>query len=123
MKKERCVFGCSQVCDYKQIMPKEDDKQLPYTVAYREGVGHHLVAVVDIPPNGLIMRECPVVVGPYTKTPRQCLQCFRKVDGCFTCSSCGFPMCGEACSKGSCHAIECNVFSKCGWSAKVDLIC
>ena len=41
--------------------------------------GRCFLATRDIRPKELILREKPAVVGPYTTTHPQCLQCFRRV--------------------------------------------
>ena len=71
-----------------------------------------MVASRDINPLELILKEDPAVVGPYTNTLQGCLQCFRKVDGNYTCTGCGFPMCNSKCEGGLLHREECNFFKE-----------
>ena len=56
-----------------------------------------MVAARDLNPLELILKESPAVVGPYSNTLPGCLQCFRKVDGSYACTNCGFPMCNPRC--------------------------
>ena len=69
-----------------------------------------MVASRDINPLELILKEDPAVVGPYTNTMQGCLQCLRKVDGTYTCTGCGFPMCNSKCERGLLHRDECQFF-------------
>ena len=71
-----------------------------------------MVAARDINPLEIILKEHPAAVGPYTNTLQGCLQCFRKVDGNYTCTECGFPMCNEKCERGSLHREECQFFQE-----------
>ena len=71
-----------------------------------------MVASRDIDPLELILKEHPAAVGPYTNTLQGCLQCFRKVDGSYTCTGCGFPMCNEKCERGQLHLEECQFFQE-----------
>ena len=71
-----------------------------------------MVASRDIKPLELILKEHPAVVGPYTNTLQGCLQCFRKVDGNYKCSRCGFPMCSPKCEGGALHREECQFFQE-----------
>ena len=71
-----------------------------------------MVASRDINPLELILKEHPAVVGPYTNTLQGCLQCFRKVDGGYKCTGCGFPMCNAKCESGPLHREECQFFQE-----------
>ena len=108
-------------CELHMVVHRQGGHCAPFTVVYREGVGHYLVAVRDIKPMELILRETPVVVGPYTQTPAQCLECCAKVSGVYRCSRCNYPMCGQECSQGENHSVECRVFTQAGWTYKVSI--
>ena len=71
-----------------------------------------MVASRDINPLELILKEHPAVVGPYTNTLQGCLQCFRKIDGGYICTGCGFPMCNAKCETGPLHREECLFFQE-----------
>ena len=71
-----------------------------------------MVASRDINPLELILKEHPAVVGPYTNTLQGCLQCFRKIDGGYKCTGCGFPMCNAKCESGHLHREECQFFQE-----------
>ena len=71
-----------------------------------------MVASRDIDPLELILSEGPAVVGPYSKTSLGCLQCLRKVDGSYTCTNCGLPVCNARCEKGPLHRPECEYFAE-----------
>ena len=77
-----------------------------------------MVASRDIDPLEIILKEHPAVVGPYTNTLQGCLQCFRKVDGSYKCTGCGFPMCNAKCERGYLHREECQFFQEQHWTAK-----
>ena len=59
-----------------------------------------------------------VSTGPYTKTIPQCLGCCRTGSLSYLCPGCRFPLCQEECAEGQ-HMVECKVFSKAGFKAKV----
>ncbi len=67
-----------------------------------------MVAVRDIAPLEMILKESPSAVGPYSKQPSGCLQCFRKVPKGAECHKCGFPVCNRTCAQGDLHQIECS---------------
>ena len=71
-----------------------------------------MIASRDINPLELVLKEHAAVVGPYTNTLQGCLQCFRKVDGSYTCTGCGFPMCNSKCESGYLHREECQFFQE-----------
>ncbi len=74
-------------------------------------VYRYMIAARDIKPCELILWEEPAVVGPYSKSGSiGCLQCFRKVDGKYTCSGCHFPMCNKECELSRFHKEECHFF-------------
>ena len=106
-------------CQVHHQVHRQGGQCAPFTVCYGEGVGHFMVAVRDIKPMEVVLREMPVVVGPYTQTSPQCLQCCAKVDGSYLCPHCNYPMCDQACSEGAHHAVECGLFVKSGWRAEV----
>ena len=68
-------------CTNNMVDHRQGGKCGPFTIQYREGVGHYMVAVRDIKPMELILRENPVVVGPYTQTTPQCVECCGSVTG------------------------------------------
>ena len=106
-------------CEVHHCVHRQGVYCAPFTVCYGEGVGHYMVAVRDIKQMEVVLREEPVVVGPYTQTTPQCLQCCRKVDGSYRCELCNFPVCNQACSEGSNHVVECGLFVRSGWRAEV----
>ena len=60
--------------------------------------------------------ETPAIVGPYSRSPPQCLQCFRRFanDHEVVCQGCGFPVCSNDCSNGKYHAEECQILARIG---------
>ncbi len=71
-----------------------------------------MIAARDLNPLELILKEYPAVVGPYSNTLPGCLQCFRKVDGSYVCTDCGFPMCQPRWQTGHLHQTECRFFKQ-----------
>ena len=66
----------------------------------------------------LICKESPAIVGPYSRSSPQCLQCFRMFppDHQYRCASCGYPMCDIQCSQGIYHLQECPILARAGLS-------
>ena len=124
---EKCpscqVYMCKR---HKMVHKGKDGTCFPYKVEYRDKMGRILVATRNIKKGEVICEEKPAIVGPYSRSTPQCLQCFRilQPDHQYTCSGCGYPMCGDQCSKGSYHKEECMVFMKAGLKVKVkDMEC
>ena len=68
------------------------------------------VATRDIKPMELILRELPVVVGPYTRTDPglHCVECFKRVRnrGCVSDEVSGYPLCSDKCRGGPNHKVK-----------------
>ena len=57
----------------------------------------------------MIIFEGPLVIGPKQATYPVCLACYRRVDGCYECTDCGWPLCGPQCqSADNDHSAECQ---------------
>lgn len=115
-----CDFcGLVSVCDEHKTVHRPDNYCYPFTIQHSTLAGHYMVAVRDIKQKEIILREWPVVVGPYTKADVvHCVECFKKVDDsvCYQCHKCGYPFCQETCREGSAnHEVECNLFTRAGW--------
>ena len=77
--------------------------------------GRILVATRKVKKGELIFCEVPAVVGPYSRSQPQCLQCFRtfgRGDQHWLCPGCGYPLCGLDCSRGNYHAEECQILAR-----------
>ena len=72
----------------------------------------YMIAVRDIEPLELILKEDPAVTGPYSKSGSGCLHCLKKVDGSYLCSGCQFPLCNSECEKSILHVDECKFFQE-----------
>ena len=68
------------------------------------------------------MQESPIVVGPYTRSATQCLQCCAIVSSKarYDCTRCGFPLCGAVCQAGKYHIQECRLFESVGYRATIE---
>ena len=68
------------------------------------------VATRDIKPMELILRELPVVVGPYTRTDSglHCVECFKRVRNreCVSDEVSGYPLCTDKCKDGPNHKVK-----------------
>jgi len=85
---------------------------VPYRVQDRGGgEGRVLVATRLLRPGELIWRESPAVVGPYSRSGAQCLEC-RRLAPASSCPGCGYPTCGPACAAGPLHRLECAVLAR-----------
>jgi len=93
----------------------------PYKVELRDQLGRILVATRNIKKGEVICEEVPAIVGPYSRSTPQCLQCFKilHTGHKYTCSGCGYPMCGDQCSSGNYHKEECMVFRQSGLKVEV----
>ena len=95
---EKCglVAFCSEAC---QKVHRPENFCFPFMVEQRPEVGRFVVAVRDIEPLELVMWDNAACLGPRMGCPPCCLQCLKRTDGKFFCPECGWPMCGEQCSK------------------------
>ena len=61
----------------------------------------------------LILRELPVVVGPYTRTDPglHCVECFKRVKNreCVSDEVTGYPLCSDKCKDGPSHKVMVNL--------------
>jgi len=107
---------------HKTVHRGKTGKCFPYKVEYRDKLGRILVATRTIKKGELICREVPAIVGPYSRSKPQCLQCFKLLEPGheYCCGGCGYPMCGDQCSQGNYHKGECMVFMKAGLRVKVE---
>ena len=116
---ESCEWcGSVNSCPEHFTVHRNNNVCLPFTIRYSETMGHYMVATRDIKQMELILREEPVMVGPYLRPDQpHCVQCFKLVRGAGFewCERCGFPVCGDQCSSGQYHSLECGVFSERGW--------
>jgi len=85
----------------------------PFKVEYREKFGRILAATRKIKKGELIFRESPAIVGPYSRTIPQCLECFKLLqpNHTYRCSGCRFPMCDSTCANGRYHREECKILA------------
>ncbi|XP_045622293.2 SET domain-containing protein SmydA-8, partial [Procambarus clarkii] len=81
----------------------------PYRVCESEELGRYLEASRDIQPGEVIMKDSPLVLGPRQVTVPVCLGCFTPVDGSYSCSLCGWPLCGPECQNVVLHYPECQL--------------
>ena len=112
--------GLVTACSLHLAIHRPDTQCWPFTIRHTPAQGHFMVATRDIKQMELILREAPVVVGPYTRSPApqlHCVECFKQLDAatCATCPLCGYPVCGDTCRGGPAHAAECAVFVRAGW--------
>jgi len=120
---EKCTSCQVYMCTRHKVVHRgKTGTCFPYKVEYRDKMGRILVATRNIKKGEVICEEKPAIVGPYSRSTPQCLQCFRTLqsDHQYTCSGCGYPMCGDQCCKGNYHKEECMVFMKAGLRAKVE---
>ena len=79
-----------------------------------------MIATRDIPADGVILTEAPLVSGPPTMTAPLCLGCYKYVNGSYLCPKCNYPMCGPKCSESIHHQPECRVIHDFGVPITVD---
>lgn len=81
----------------------------PYRVCQSADLGRYLEASRDITAGEVIIRDTPLIVGPKQVTLPLCLGCFTPVDGSYSCTLCGWPLCGPECQKITLHYPECQL--------------
>ena len=92
--------------------PEDHEEPWPIVVKHKQGVGRVMVAARDIDQGELIFTEEALLRGPnHTLTTPHCLDCLKEVEEEQVCKECGWPVCGEECSRGEQHAIECKVLA------------
>eukprot|EP00092_Neocalanus_flemingeri_P029048 GFUD01031534.1.p1 GENE.GFUD01031534.1~~GFUD01031534.1.p1 ORF type:complete len:540 (+),score=155.73 GFUD01031534.1:1-1620(+) len=119
-KCEAClVFFCRR---HKVVHRGEKGTCFPYKVKFRGNLGRILVATRNIKKGEVICREVPAIVGPYSRSKPQCLQCFKLIQEGheYFCEGCGFPMCNVECGQGRYHMEECKVFREAGVRVRVE---
>lgn len=117
------VCGCSASqwcgkCHLTAYCGKEHQKQhwkthrsecSPYRVCQSEELGRYMEASRDILPGEIILKDSPLVLGPRQVTMPVCLGCFTPVTGTYSCTACGWPLCGSECQENSLHKPECQL--------------
>merc|ERR1711963_621732 len=80
---ESCEWcGSVNSCPEHFTVHRNNNVRLPFTIRYCETMGHYMVATRDIKQMELILREEPVMVGPYLRPDQpHCVQCFKLVKG------------------------------------------
>ncbi|MPC50943.1 Protein msta, isoform A [Portunus trituberculatus] len=77
-------------------------------VCQSENLGRYLEASRDILPGEIILKDSPLVLGPRQVTVPVCLGCFTPVNGTYSCTMCGWPLCGPECQENDLHKAECQ---------------
>jgi len=81
----------------------------PYRICQSPTLGRYLEASRDIAAGDVILTDSPLLLGPKQVTMPVCLGCFSPVDGSYSCSQCGWPMCSSDCEMMSLHKPECQL--------------
>ncbi|XP_076056980.1 SET domain-containing protein SmydA-8-like [Oratosquilla oratoria] len=110
---QRCG-KCHVVCycsreHQKQHWKTHKNECSPYRVLVSEVLGRYLEASRDIEPGEVILKDTPLLLGPKQVTVPVCLGCFTPVDGSYTCTDCGWPMCSAECQSITLHTPECQM--------------
>merc|ERR1711892_468547 len=120
-KCEKCgnVFTCK---DHVKRHRSSSGGCYPYRVQYDCEMGRYLVATQKIKQGEVILHEDPLVLGPYTRSKPQCLNCFKVINpqSSIDCPGCDYPVCDELCASGRYHKDECELFSSVGFRANVE---
>jgi len=113
-------YECKHLNKYHE---SNQDSCFPFRVEQAPETGRYLVATRKIKQGETILVETPEVVGPYTRSKAQCLNCFKLIDNNnkSDCVECRFPVCNEECARGDNHKDECELFKSVGLRAVVDL--
>ena len=113
------VFTCK---DHVKRHMSSSGACYPYRVQYDCEMGRYLVAAKKIKQGEVILHEDPLVLGPYTRSKPQCLNCFKVINpkSSIECPGCDFPVCDEGCASGRYHKEECEVFNSVGFRANVE---
>ena len=116
---------CQKVFTCKQHVKNHRSRSgacYPFTVQYDYEMGRYLVSSRKIKPGEVIIQEDPLVLGPYTRSKPQCLNCCKLIDSKkrFDCPECDFPVCDLECANGRYHKDECELFKTFGFRADVE---
>ncbi|XP_046392646.1 uncharacterized protein LOC124160706 [Ischnura elegans] len=122
-----CSQSSSKVCSAcKQVAYCTEEHQIihwekhikeccPFKVLCNEKLGRYAVAIRDLEPGEVVVREKPVVFGPKHFSPPICLGCLVPIQSSQNlrcCTTCGWPVCSLECEKLPCHAeYECPIFA------------
>jgi hypothetical protein len=73
----------------------------------------------------VILDEYPAFHGPYSRSIRQCLECYKPVDEDnvdVKCPKCNYNVCGDKCANGKVHKTECEVMQRVGyrWEREIE---
>ena len=109
--------GCVSSCETHIGIHRSNEQCAPFTIGHSDTMGHYMLATRDIKQMELILREEPVMVGPYSRPDQpHCVECFKIIREPVTgCAKCGYPLCPDTCTHGQQHSTECQVFSDQGW--------
>ena len=128
---KQCCSGCHSVfyCSkdhQKQHWKIHKTQCTPYKLSISPELGYYLVAARDIRQGEIILRETPIMVGPKVVSLPLCLGCGRRLkvsqdDDNYTCSGCGWPLCGPQCETCPAHVPECKLMKEKGFRATIKL--
>ena len=114
------VFYCGkphQKAHWKQHKPA----CVPYKIAESPELGRHLVAIRNIKPSEVVLRNAPLVIGPKQFSDALCLGCLRPLEGSLHRCECGYPMCSPHCASAASHQPECEATRRSGRRLEVDV--
>lgn len=86
----------------------------PFRVVSSSVLGRHWVAARDVAPGEVLLEEKPLATGPKAGSRPVCLTCYAPLPerGGYTCSACGWPMCGTQCETAPVHrTTECPLIA------------
>lgn len=82
-----------------------------------------MIAIRDIKPGELILREKPAILGPKTVSTAACLGCNKSLvpssADFYKCSKCSWPLCGKNCENSQFHVDECKIMQAKGFKSKI----
>lgn len=91
-----------------------DHGDVLYNIGKSPVIGRFMEARRDIHPGEVIFTDQPAVIGPDNSALPMCTVCWRKLSGHYSCSKCGWPLCGDRCRDTKEHYKECILFQERG---------
>lgn len=105
--------------DDNQEPTAADHGDVLYNIGKSPVIGRFMEARRDIHPGEVIFTDQPAVIGPDNNALPMCTVCWRKLAGNYSCSLCGWPLCGDRCRDTKEHYKECILFQERGTKVQV----
>lgn len=91
---------------------------IEFQISSNQTLGRHIIATRNIKAGEIILRECPLVVGPKIASHPVCLGCHKQLTldnsnkDFYKCTKCRWPVCNILCETSKFHFEECQLISQ-----------